>query len=368
MHKGKFNIYFIKFALNLVKMTLTAQQIANIVKGFVVGNPDVTVSDFAKIEEGKPGTLSFLSNPKYLDYIYTTQASIVLVNNDFEAQKPITATLIKVPDAYKALASLLQLVDKEKAKKSGIDKLAFVAKSAKIGKNVYVGPFAYIGENVVLNENAQIYPHAFVGDGVSIGKNSCLFSGVKLYEKTIIGDNCIIHAGTVIGSDGFGFAPMADNTYKKITQIGNVIIEDNVEIGANCTIDCATMGSSIIRKGVKIDNLVHLAHNVEIGENSVIAGQVGVAGSTKIGKNCVFAGQVGVAGHLLIADKSTFGAKSGVPSSIKKENETWMGYPVQEIRNFRRSSAVYRNLPDLQQTIQELKKEIEQLKKSIGNK
>jgi UDP-3-O-[3-hydroxymyristoyl] glucosamine N-acyltransferase len=349
-------------------MTFTAEQLASILKGTVIGNPEVTVCNFSKIEEGQPGTLSFLSNPKYTEYIYTTKSSIVLVNKDFKADKAITATLIKVEDAYKSLAILLSLVEQNKEKKTGIDPLAFISKTATVGKNVYIGPFAFIGENVVIGNDSSIYPHTFLGDNVEIANNTLLFSGVKIYENCLIGSNCIIHAGTVIGSDGFGFAPNASGGYDKIAQIGNVIIEDNVEIGANCAIDCATMGSSIIRKGSKLDNLVHLAHNVEIGENSAIAGQVGIAGSTKIGRNCVFAGQVGVAGHIIVADGSTFGAKSGVPSSIKKENEIWMGSPVQEIKGFRRSAIAHKNLPELHHTIIEMQNEIERLKKLIEKK
>lgn len=346
-------------------MTFTAQQLATFLKGTIIGNPEVTVCNFSKIEEGQPGTLSFLANPKYTEYIYTTKSSIVLVNNDFTPEKPISATLIKVEDAYKSLAVLLNLAEQTKEKKTGIDSLAFISKTAKIGKDVYIGPFAFIGENVVVGNNSRIYPHTFLGDNVHVGDKSLLFSGVKIYENCLIGNNCIIHSGTVIGSDGFGFAPTTDGRFEKIAQIGNVIIEDNVEIGANCAIDCATMGSSIIRKGAKLDNLVHLAHNVEIGENSAVAGQVGIAGSTKIGKNCVFAGQVGIAGHITIADGSTFGAQSGVPSSIKKENKIWMGYPIQEVSEFRKSAAVYKNLPELQHTVSELQKEIERLRKII---
>lgn len=347
-------------------MTFTAQQIASFLKGSVVGNPDIAVSNFSKIEEGKPGTITFLSNPKYTEFIYTTQASIVLVNNNFEPKGEISATLIKVEDAYKALALLLNLVEQSKVKKTGIDSLSYVSKTAKIAEDVYIGAFAYVGENVTIGKNSRIYPHVFLGDNAQVGENTILYSGVKIYDDCVIGNNCILHAGTVIGSDGFGFVPTENGSYQKIAQIGNVIIEDDVEIGANCAIDCATMGSSILRKGVKLDNLVHLAHNVDIGENSAIAGQVGIAGSTKIGKNCVFAGQCGVAGHTTIANGSVFGAKSGIASSVKVENQLWMGAPVQEIKNYRRTNAVHRNLPELQQMVIELKKEIETLKKIIN--
>ena len=354
--------------LEFLEMTFTAQQIADFLKGTIVGNPETTVNNLAKIEEGQPGTITFLSNPKYTDFIYTTKSSIILVNKSFEPKKAISATLIKVEDAYKSLGLLLNMVEQSKEKKIGINPLAFVSKSARIGENVYIGPFVFVGENVLIGNDTRIYPHTFLGDNVKIGDNTLLYSSVNIYENCIVGNNCIIHAGTVIGSDGFGFAPTKKGAYEKIAQIGNVIIEDYVEIGANCAIDCATMGSSIIRKGAKLDNLVHLAHNVEIGENSMIAGQVGIAGSTKIGKNCMFAGQVGVSGHITIADNSIFGAKSGVPASIKKENQTWLGYPVQEIRDFRRSTAVHRNLPELQQAVTELQKEIKRLKEIIENK
>ncbi len=349
-------------------MTFTAQQIADFLKGTIEGNPEVIVNNLSKIEEGQPGTLTFLANPKYTDYIYSTKASIVLVNSDFKPKEPINATLIKVADAYKSLGVLLNLVEQSKEKKTGIHPLAFIEKSAQIGENVYIGPFVYVGENTVINNDCRIYPHSFIGDGVSVGENSLFYSGVKIYDNCQVGNNCIIHGGTVIGSDGFGFAPTENGTYDKIAQIGNVIIEDDVEIGANCAIDCATMGSSRILRGAKLDNLVHLAHNVEIGQNTAVAGQVGVAGSTKIGKNCVFGGQVGVAGHITVADYSIFGAKSGVSSSTKKEHTTWMGAPVQEISDYRRSTAVIRNLPALQRTVTELQKEVQNLKKILEKK
>jgi UDP-3-O-[3-hydroxymyristoyl] glucosamine N-acyltransferase len=312
--------------------------------------------------------LTFLSNPKYTEYIYTTKASIVLVNNTFVPEKPIDATLIKVEDAYKSLALLLNMVEQSKAKKTGVDSLAFVSPSAKIGENVYIGPFVYIGEHVVIGDNTRIHPHVCLNDNVNIGSDSTLFSGVKIYENCLVGNRCILHSGAVVGSDGFGFAPNPDGSYNKIAQIGNVVIEDDVEIGANSTIDCATMGSTIIRKGVKLDNLVHLAHNVEVGENTAMAAQCGVSGSSKIGKNCILAGQVGIAGHLNIADRNIFGAKSGVPSSIKTENGTWIGAPILEVRNFRRTVAVHKHLPELQQTVLELQKELNRLKEIIENK
>lgn len=346
-------------------MKFSAKQIADFLKGTVEGNPDVLVSDFSKIEEGKQGTLSFLSNSKYEPFLYTTEASAVLVNKDFQPNSPVKATLIKVEDAYKSLAMLLDMVEQSKPKKKGVDALAYVSPSAKVGENVYVAPFAYVGDNVELGNNVQIYPHTFVGDNVKLADATILYAGVKIYSNCIIGKKCIIHAGAVIGADGFGFAP-ENGVYKKIPQIGNVVIEDNVEIGANSTIDCATMGSTIIRKGVKIDNLVHLAHNVEVDENTAIAAQCGVAGSTKIGKNCVFAGQVGVVGHVKIADKSIFGAQAGVSHGVKEENQIWIGSPILPVRKFKRVTAVNNNILELRDTVFELQKELKALKEQLG--
>lgn len=296
-------------------MEFTAQQIADFLDGQIEGNPSVTVSDFSKIEEGKPGTLSFLSNPKYNQFIYESQASIILVNKDFQPEKEVFATLIRVNDAYQSLAMLLSLVDQIKPKKTGISPLAFISSTAEIDENAYIAPFVYIGEKVSIGKNARIYASCSIEDGVKIGENITLFSGVKIYSDCVIGNNCILHSGVVIGSDGFGFAPAEDGTYKKIPQLGNVILEDNVEIGANSIVDRATMGSTLIRKGVKIDNLVQIAHNVEIGENTVIAAQTGISGSTKLGTRCILGGQVGIAGHLRIADGTIFGAQTGVPNS-----------------------------------------------------
>ncbi len=346
-------------------MQFTAQQIAEFLKGTVVGDPEIVVSSFSKIEEGKLGTLTFLSNPKYIPYVYTTQASIVLVNDDFEPEHPIAATLIKVPDAYKALALLLQLVDSMKPRKTGIHQLAFINESAKLGDNVYVGPFVYIGDNAEIADGVQIYPNTYVGDNTKIGEYTTLFAGVKIYNDCVIGNQCIVHAGAVIGSDGFGFAPNPDGTYNKVPQIGNVIIGDNVEIGANTTVDRATMGSTIIHKGVKLDNLVQIAHNVELGENTVIAAQTGIAGSTKVGKNCVFAGQVGVAGHLIIADRTTLAAKCGVDTSLKEPGKAWQGMPAFPIMQFRRITVASKSLIDMQRTLSALEKEIKELKQKI---
>lgn len=343
-------------------MEFTAKIIADFLRGEIVGNPDVKVNNVAKIEEAQPGTLAFLSNPKYNHYLYTTQASIVLINNDFKIEKEVNPTLIKVPNAYEAFASLLQLTQQGKTQKTGVEERSVVASSAKLDENVYIGSFAYIGENVKIGKNARIYPNTFVGDNVTIGEGTTLFAGVKIYEDCIIGNNCTIHAGAVIGADGFGFAPQSDNNYKKIPQIGNVILEDFVEIGANATIDRATMGSTIIRKGVKLDNLTHVAHNVEVGENTVMAAQSGIAGSTKIGKNCMFGGQVGFAPHLTIADGVKAAAQSGIASSIKEENLIVMGAPAYKISDYQKAYVGFRKLPEILKQISNLEKEIKELK------
>ncbi|MDD3405177.1 MAG: UDP-3-O-(3-hydroxymyristoyl)glucosamine N-acyltransferase [Sphingobacteriia bacterium] len=342
-------------------MKFSAQQIADYLSGEVVGNPNVFVNNFSKIEEGQPGTLTFLSNPKYTPFIYTTKADIVLVDATFEAEAPISATLIKVESAYQALAKLLQLSESLKPKKNGIHTLAFIDETAHLGKDVYVGAFVSIGKNVCIGDNTRIYASVVMEDGASVGNNSILYPHVTLYENCKVGNNCIIHAGAVIGADGFGFAPDNEGHYNKIPQIGNVVIEDDVEIGANTTIDRATMESTIIRRGTKIDNLVQIAHNVEIGEYSGMAAQTGIAGSTKIGKHCILAGQVGIAGHLDIADGSIFLAQTGVPNSIKQPNQMWQGYPAVPVATFRRSSVVYKNLSDLQRKIYALEKQINQL-------
>ncbi len=343
-------------------MEFTAKIIADFLRGEIVGNPDVKVNNVAKIEEAQPGTLAFLSNPKYNNYLYTTQASIVLINNDFKIEKEVKPTLIKVPNAYEAFASLLQLTQQGKVLKTGIEEKSMVSATAKLGENVYIGSFAYIGENVMIEKNARIYPNTFVGDNVTIGEGTTLFAGVKIYEDCVIGNNCTIHAGAVIGADGFGFAPQSDNNYKKIPQIGNVILEDFVEIGANATIDRATMGSTIIRKGVKLDNLTHIAHNVEVGENTVMAAQSGIAGSTKIGKNCMFGGQVGFAPHLTIADGVKAAAQSGIAQSITEENLIVMGAPAYKISDYQKSYVGFRKLPEILKQISILEKEIKELK------
>jgi UDP-3-O-[3-hydroxymyristoyl] glucosamine N-acyltransferase len=345
-------------------MEFKAQSIADFLGGTVEGDVNAIVTDVAKIEEGRPGTLAFLSNPKYNKYLYETEATIVIVNQDFELDTEVKPTLIRVPDAYKAFASLLELYQQAKTNKTGIENPSFIDASAKMGNDIYVGAFAYVGKNVRIGNHVKIYPQVYIGDNCNIGDDCILFSGVKIYEDTRIGEACIIHAGAVIGADGFGFAPMEDGTYKKIPQVGNVILEDNVEVGANTTIDCATMGSTIIRKGTKIDNLVQIAHNVEIGENTVMASQTGIAGSTKVGKNCQFGGHVGIAGHITIGDRVSMGAMSGVHSSIKS-NSTVLGAPAMDIAQAAKVFAIYRNLPALRELVIDQGKQIAQIKTKL---
>lgn len=343
-----------------MQLSFTAQQIADFLKGTIEGDPNVQVSDFSKIEEGKPGSLSFLANPKYTNYIYTTDSSIVLVNSDFVADKPVKATLIRVFNAYAALAMLLDMVEKSKPKKKGIEPMSFVAESAKLGSDIYVGAFAYIAENTTIGNDTQIHPQVYIGEGCTIGNNTILYPGVKIYPGSKIGSNCIIHAGAVIGSDGFGFAPEGD-IYKKIPQMGIVIIEDDVEIGANTTIDRAVMDATIIRQGVKLDNLIQIAHNVEIGANTVMASQVGVSGSTKIGEHCMFGGQVGLGGHITIGNNVNIGAQSGIISNIKDDAKI-MGAPAIPVKDFFKSSIIFPKLPGMYRQIAQLEKEIQQLK------
>ena len=345
-------------------MEFSAQQIAGFLNGTIEGDPNVKVSNFSKIEEGKPGTLTFLANLKYAHHIYNTEASIVLVNNDFKPEQPIRATLVKVENAYAALAMLLNLVEQSKSKKKGVDSTAFIAASATVSDDCYVGNFAYIGEGVKMGKNCMVYPHAYIGDHVTVGDNCVFYPHATVYENCIIGNNCILHAGSVVGADGFGFAPEGE-TYKKIPQLGNVIIEDDVEIGANTTIDRAVMDSTIIRRGVKLDNLVQIAHNVEVGENTVMAAQVGIAGSVKVGKHCMFGGQVGLAGHIHVADHVVFGAQAGVISAVK-EATTLLGAPAINAKNFMRSSAIFNRLPDIYRSLGQMQREIEQLKKEIN--
>ena len=344
-------------------MEFDAATIARFLQGDIEGDPGTSVNTIAKIEEGHPGALSFLANPKYEQYLYTTESSIVLVNRSFVAAGKVKATLIRVEDAYKAFASLLRLVDQARPRKKGIHSTAIIENSSSVGSDVYVGPYAYVGENCKIGDGSSIYPHSFIGDNVKIGNNCTINPGVKIYHDCILGDNCVIHAGSVIGSDGFGFAPQSENEFMKIPQLGNVVIENNVEIGANVAIDRATIGSTIIRKGVKLDNLIQIGHNVEIGENTVMAGQTGIAGSTKVGKNCMFAGQVGIAGHLRIADGVKIGAQSGIHGDIKQENAALLGYPAIEHRDFARSAIVFKQLPEMSRKLRELEKQIELMKK-----
>ena len=344
-------------------MEFTAAIIAGFLKGEVEGNPNVKVNTVAKIEEGHEGALSFLANPKYEHYIYTTGSSVVLVNKDFLPSGKIKATLIRVPDAYKAFASLLTLIEQSRPKKTGIHPTALIESTAKIGADVFIGAYTYIGEDCSVGEGCRIYPHVFLGDNAKIGKNCTIYPGVKIYHECIVGNGCTIHAGTVIGSDGFGFAPQSESEFMKIPQIGNVVIEDNVEIGANVAIDRATMGSTIIRKGVKLDNLIQIAHNVELGENTVIAAQTGIAGSTKIGKNCMFGGQVAINGHIKIANGTKTGAQSGILGEVKEENTIIQGTPAIPYKQFYRSSVIFKKLPELNTRIEILEKEIESLKR-----
>lgn len=342
-------------------MEFTAKQIAEFIQGSVEGDENATVHTFAKIEEGVPGAISFLSNPKYMHYIYDTQSSIVLVNKDFTPEQPVKTTLIRVDNAYESLAKLLSLYESMKPKQTGIDPLAYVAPTAKIGKDVYLAPFSAVGDHAEIGDGTALHPHATVGAGAKVGNNCILYANTTVYHDCRIGNNCILHAGCVIGADGFGFAPSAEG-YEKIPQIGIAILEDNVEVGANACVDRATMGATVVHSGVKIDNLVQVAHNVEVGSHTVMCAQVGVAGSTKIGEWCVFAGQVGIAGHAVIGDKVTSGAQAGIAGSIRKGHVTVQGSPAIDAKNFARSSVVYKNLPEMYADVNRMKKEIEELK------
>lgn len=343
-------------------MEFSAKQIAQFVQGVIEGDENATVNTFAKIEDGKPGAISFLSNPKYTHYIYDTESSIVLVDKSVELEKPTKATLIKVDNAYECVAKLLQLYESMKPKKTGIDSLAFISPSAKIGENVYIGAFAYIGDNVVIGDGCQIYPNVVICENAKVGNDCLFYPNVTIYHDCHVGNRVTLHAGSVVGSDGFGFAP-SENGYDKIPQIGIVTIEDDVEIGANTCIDRSTMGSTYVRKGVKLDNLVQIAHNTDIGANTVMSAQVGVAGSTKVGQWCMFGGQVGIAGHITIGNKVFLGAQSGVPSSLK-DNQTLIGTPPMEKLPYFKSQAIFQKLPDLYKQIQKLQKEVDELKKS----
>lgn len=324
-------------------MEFTTAQIAGLLNGTIEGDSTAKITSLSKIEEGIPGSISFLSNPAYTHYIYGTKASLVIVNNDFQPTAPIPATLIRVASAELAFVKLLEMYNQLKLNKTGISKMAFIAETASLGKEVYVGEFAVISDGAKIGNNVKIYPQVYVGDNVTVGDNTTLFSGVKLYADTVVGKDCILHSGTVIGSDGFRFAPQNEGN-TKVPQIGNVIIEDDVEIGANCAIDRATLGSTILRKGVKFDNLVHIAHNVEVGERSYLAAANVVAGSTKIGKRCMFSGQVGIVGHLHIADDTIITAQSGISKSITKPKEVFMGSPAFDANRYRKAYIHFRNL------------------------
>jgi len=342
-------------------MEFTAKEIAGLIGGTIDGNPDVKVNRLARIEDGEHEALSFLANPKYYQYIYTTRSSIVLVQSDFESLQPIACTLIRVNDPYTAFANLLEIYDKIRKGKTGTSSLSSIAKSAKIGANAYIGDFVVISDNAVIGDDVRIYPHTYVGENVKIGSGTTINPGVVIYYDCQIGNNCTIHGGTIIGADGFGFAPQSDNNYKKVAQIGNVIIEDNVEIGANTTIDRATLGSTIVRRVVKLDNLIQVGHNVEIGENTIIAAQSGIAGSTKVGKNCMLGGQVGLAGHIVIADDVKIGAKAGLASTVHKPGSILLGAPAIDISRYRRIIAIFNNLDKLYYRIGDLEKTIKQL-------
>ena len=347
-------------------MDISAKELAALLGGTVEGNADVRVSDYAKIEEGRPGTLSFLSNPKYEHYLYSTKSDIVLINNDFQLNGTTTATLVRVPDAYLALAQLLQMIEKQTRKaKTGVDPTAQIASSAKIGKNCYVGPFAYIAEGAVIGDNTQIYSHCAVNEHATIGNDCILYNGVVVYHDCQIGNRCILHANSVIGSDGFGFAKQPDGSFFKMPQNGNVIVEDDVEIGATTTIDRGSMGPTILRKGVKLDNQIQIAHNVELGENTAMAACGGIAGSTKVGKDCIIGGMSGIVGHLNIDDHTTIAAYTGMTNSTREPGMIYQGIPCLPINKSRRSIAVYRNLPDLMRTVSDLQKQVEELKKQI---
>ncbi|APU11683.1 UDP-3-O-(3-hydroxymyristoyl)glucosamine N-acyltransferase [Cellulophaga lytica] len=339
-------------------MKFTASQIAGILEGEVQGDPEITVHTLAKIEEGKAGSLTFLANPKYIPHLYTTEASITIVNKDFSPEKEFTTTLIKVEDAYQSFTKLLTYYDQVKNDKSGIEQPVYVDESSSYGENVYLGAFTYIGKNVTIGKNAKIYPNVYISDNVTIGDNVSLFSGAKICSDSIIGNNCVIHTGVIIGSDGFGFSPNTDGTFTKIPQIGNVILEDNVDVGAGTTIDRATMGSTIIKKGVKLDNQIQIAHNVEIGENTVIAAQTGIAGSTKIGKNCMIGGQVGIVGHISIGDNVRIQAQSGIGKNIK-DNEVLQGSPAMNYGDFNKSYVHFKNLPKIVKGINNIEKKFD---------
>ena len=336
-------------------MKFTAQQIADVLEGTVDGNPDIEVSKLSKIEEGTSGALTFLANPKYTPYIYTTEASVAIVNNTFEPESPVKATLIKVDDAYKSFSKLLEYYNQVKLNKSGIEHPSHISESSKYGDNVYIGAFTYIGDNVTIGNNVKIFPNVFIGDNTTIGDNTIVFAGAKIYSETVIGKFCVVNSGAIIGADGFGFAPNEEGEYQKIPQIGNVILEDFVDIGATTTIDRATLGSTVIRRGVKLDNQIQIAHNVEIGRNTVIAAQTGIAGSTKIGENCQIGGQVGIVGHITIGNNVRIQAQSGIGRNVK-DNEVLQGSPALAYGDYNKSYVHFKNLPKIVKQINDLEK------------
>ena len=343
-------------------MEFSAKQIAQMLEGRVEGNGNAVVSKLCKIEEGEEGGLSFLANPKYNHYLYSTKASIVIINDSFEPEEEIKTTVIRVKDAYSCFAKLLEIYNQYRLNKNGISSLAFIDKQAEIAEDVYVGEFAVISKGAKIGKGSKIYPHVYIGDDVKIGENVTLFAGVRIYHDTVIGNNCILHSGAVLGADGFGFAPLADGTFKKIAQIGNVVIEDDVEIGANATIDRATMGSTKVMKGTKIDNLCQLGHNVVIGQSTAMAAQTGVAGSTKIGSNCFIGGQVGFSGHIKVGDRCSIGAQAGIISDVKDEARI-IGSPAIDAKAYMKSYVYFRKLEQMKNKIDELEKRLAALEK-----
>lgn len=349
-------------------MEFTIEQIAAMLGGVVKGDSATKINMLAKIQDAKPGQIAFLSNPKYEHFIYETKASAVIVKKDFAPKKNVSSSLIMVDDPYSSFTVLLEEYHKMMSfQKEGIEEPCFIGSNCTVGSAIYRGAFSYIGSNVKIGDNVKVYPHTYIGDNVVIGSNTILHPNVKLYAGTVIGNNCIIHSGTVLGSDGFGFAPQEDGTYKTIPQLGNVILEDNVTIGANTVIDCATLSgdATIVRSGVKLDNLIQIAHNVEIGKNTVIAAQTGISGSTKIGENCVLAGQVGIAGHLVIANRTSVGAQAGIPKSIKEEGQKLIGYPVLDVKEYFRSYALFKQLPDISTRLRQLEQKIDSVRSPV---
>lgn len=350
-------------------MQFTALQIASLINGTIVGDPEAKVDHVAKIEEAREGSLCFVANPKYEEYLYSTQASVIIVNETLELADIVKPTLIRVADAYNGFASVLQKYHEMMANinKTGIEQPSHVSETVKLGKDVYIGAFSYIGDNVTLGDNVKIYPGCYVGDNARIGNDSRIYAGVKIYDQCMIGERVTVHSGAIIGSDGFGFAPQADGTYRKVPQTGNVVVEDDVEIGANTTIDRATMGATRIQKGVKLDNLIQIAHNVEVGDNTAIAAQTGVSGSTKIGKNCIIGGQVGIVGHIQLADGTRINAQSGLAKSVTTPNAALTGSPAFDYKSSLKSQAIFRNLPELQERLLKLEALVQELTEQLNH-